>query len=120
MPFPRIVASILATTFLTGCSLLYEEKPEGTTPVTEEPSPPTATETQRQSDVDSCREQARAMVRQDQNIAGDIASRDDQGAFWDDSPDLTQNMAAYESQRRYHRIFEECMRARGYVEEEPQ
>jgi hypothetical protein len=116
----RVVTPVAVTVLLAGCSLFAPEKPEGTTPVAvQQPSePPTVSNTERQSDVDSCREQARAMVRQDQNIAADIQSRDDQGAFWDDSPDLTRNMDAYESQQRYHQIFEECMRARGHVEEE--
>jgi hypothetical protein len=122
MQMPWVVTPVLAAAFLAGCSLFApEEKPEDTTPVAvEEPSPPTVSETQRQSDVDSCREQARAMVRQDENIAADIDSRNDQGAFFDESPDLTRNMDAFEAQQRYHQIFEDCMRGRGYVEEQPQ
>lgn len=120
MQIPRVVTSLVAAMLLAGCSLFAPEKPEGSTPVTVEEgsgSQSEVTETQQQDDVDSCREQARAVVRQDENISADIQSRDAQGAFWDDSPELTQNMDAYESQQRYHRIFEECMRGRGYVDQ---
>jgi hypothetical protein len=111
-----IAACFVAT--LSGCSLFGPDKaPAGSTPVTVEEgsgSQPEVTDAQRQSDVDSCREQARAVVDQESNISADIQSRDAQGAFWDDSSDLTRNMDEFESRKRYHRILEECMQGRGY------
>ncbi len=115
---------VLVAAVAGGCSLFEpEEAPPGSTPViVQSDTPPDITEEQRQSDVDSCREQAQAVVDQEQNITSDIDSRDAQGAFWDDSADLTRNMNEFESRKRYNRILEECMRARGYGKEteEPQ
>ena len=118
----RVAAPLLvvfATALAGGCSLFEpEEAPPGSTPViVQSDSPSDITEEQRQSDVDSCREQARAVVDQEQNITADIDSRDAQGAFWDDSADLTRNMNEFESRQRYNRILQECMKARGYGEE---
>lgn len=109
-------AAIAVVLLLGGCSLFAPEKaPAGSTPVAvPQGSEPAVGDAQRQSDVDSCREQARAVLRQEQNITADIRSRDGHGAFRSDSPDLTRNMDAYEARQRYHRIFEDCMRARGY------
>lgn len=115
-----VVAAIAAcfAAMLSGCSLFGpDEAPAGSTPVTVEEGggvESDVTDAQRQSDVESCREQARAVVNQDSNISADIDSRDSQGAFWDDSSDLTRNMDDYDSRRRYYRIFEECMQGRGY------
>lgn len=116
------VVAVFIAALAGGCSLFGpEEAPAGSTPVVvQSDSPPDVSEAQRQSDVDSCREQARAVVDQEHNISADIDSRDAQGAFWDDSADLTRNMDEFESRKRYHRILEECMQARGYGEEEPQ
>lgn len=113
-----VVAAICFAATLSGCSLFGPDKaPAGSTPVvtqgTDEPQPDVS-DAQHQSDVDSCREQARAVLRQEGNISSDIQSRDAQGAFWDDSSDLTRNMDEYESRQRYHRILEECMQGRGY------
>jgi hypothetical protein len=102
---------------LAGCELFASEKPTGSAPVAAEDwSQPDVSEDVRQSDVDSCREQARAVVRQEENISADINSRDAQGAFWDESPDLSQNLDEYEARQRYHRVFEDCMRGRGYAD----
>lgn len=114
--------AVCAAATLSGCSLFAPgTEPAGSTPVTVQeggPAEPDVTDVQRQSDVESCREQARAVVDQDSNISADIRSRDSQGAFWDDSADLTRNMEDYDSRRRYHRIFEECMQGRGYGDTE--
>lgn len=121
MKFPRVAAPFIAVPalalLLAGCGLFASEKPAGSAPVAaEERSQPEVSEEVRQSDVDSCREQARAVVRQEENISADIASRDAQGAFWDETPELTQNLDEYESRQRYHRVFEDCMRGLGYAD----
>jgi hypothetical protein len=122
MRYPRIATPVVVAAvalLLAGCGLFASEKPAGSAPVAAEDwSQPDVSEEARQSDVDSCREQARAVVRQEENISADIASRDAQGAFWDESPDLTQNLDAYESRQRYHRVFEDCMRGHGYADKE--
>jgi len=109
--------ALVAAVAVAGCTLYGpEEKPDDTRTVTsEEWAQPGATDEQALSDADSCREQARAVVRQDQNISADIASRDAQAPFQDQSPELTTGMNEFESERRYRRIFEDCMRARGYA-----
>ena len=109
--------ALLAALSLGGCGLFASEKPAGSAPVAAEDwSQPDVSEEVRQSDVDSCREQARAVVRQEENISADIGSRDAQGAFWDESPDLSQNLDEYESRQRYHRVLEDCMRGLGYAD----
>jgi len=117
----RVSATVLAVSvaagLLAGCALFEPQKPTGSAPVAaEEWSQPDVSEAERESDVDSCREQARAVLRQEGNISADIASRDAQGAFWDDSPELSQNLDEYEARQRYHRIFEDCMRGLGYAD----
>ncbi len=115
--FQVVPAALVLAVLLSSCGLFGpEKKPAGTEPVaTEDWSQPATSEPQRQSDVDSCREQARAVLRQEQSISADIASRDNQGAFQNQAPELTQNMNEYEARQRYHRIFEDCMRGLGYV-----
>jgi hypothetical protein len=117
-----VVAAAAFAVLLGGCELFEpDEAPPGSTPVTVQSDDAGTTsdisEAQRQSDIDSCREQARAVVDQESSITADINSRDAQGAFWDSSPDLTRNMDEYESRQRYYRIVEECMRARGHAAE---
>jgi len=117
-----VAAAAAAIVLLGGCSLFGpDEAPPGSTPVVvqsdDADTTSDVTEAQRQSDIDSCREQARAVVDQENSISADINSRDAQGAFWDDSADLTRNMDEYESRQRYYRIVEECMRSRGYGDE---
>ena len=111
-------ATVIAALVLAGCSLFAPEKaPAGSTPVPvteQQTDQPPISDAQRQSDIDSCREQARAVARQEQNITADIQSRDSQGAFWDESSDLSRNMDEYEARRRYHRMLEECLQSRGY------
>jgi hypothetical protein len=114
------VFAIALVFLLAGCTLFAPEpKPDDAEPVaTQDWSQSGTSDEQALSDADSCREQARAVVRQDENISADIASRDDQGAFQNESPDLTAGMNEFESRQRYRRIFEDCMRGRGYAPEE--
>ncbi|GIK97636.1 MAG: hypothetical protein BroJett029_18450 [Alphaproteobacteria bacterium] len=109
--------ALVAAFAVAGCTLFGpEEKPDATRSVTSEDwAQPGATDEQALTDADSCREQARAVVRQDQDISADIASRDAQAGFQDQSPELTSGMNEFESEQRYRRIFEDCMRARGYA-----
>lgn len=119
--FQVVPAALALAVLLAGCTLFGpEKKPAGTAPVADEEwAQPTVSDTQRQSDVDSCREQARAVLRQEQAISADIASRDAQGAFQNEAPELTQGMDEYEARQRYHRIFEDCMRGLGYAPANP-
>lgn len=114
------VSVVALALVLAGCSLFRPEpKPEDARPVAiEEWGESDATDAQALSDADSCRQQADAILRQDQAISADIASRDDQGAFRNQAPELSAGMNEYEARRRHRRIFEECMRARGYTSSE--
>ena len=112
---------VVAVVFLlAGCSLFGPEpKPQGTVPVVVEAwTQPGATDEQALSDADSCREQANAVVRQDAAISADIQSSEELGGLQQEAPELAAGMSEYASRQRYRRIFEECMRARGYVSEE--
>lgn len=116
----RLVSTVAAVAVLVaGCSLFAPEKPEGTRPVASEglERPMSEADAQRQSDVDSCRQQADAVLSQEQAITADINSRESLGAFQDDAPELTQNMDEWEARQRSRRVFEECMIARGYAPE---
>src|SRR5690606_1368631 len=94
----RLVSTVAAVAVLVGgCALFAPEKPKDSRPATGEGAvgatvqPPSGTtDAQRQSDVDSCRQQADAVLSQEQAITADIRSRESLGAFQDDAPDLTQ------------------------------
>ncbi len=100
-----LFALVLAVT-LAGCSLF--SKPSN------EYSRPSGTEDQTSADLNSCRQQADAVIKRDANIDSDIAAaRSDQV---DPNQTITITGAdAYERDQRHRRIINDCMRQRGYV-----
>jgi hypothetical protein len=96
---------VLAGT-LAGCSLF--SKPSN------EYSRPSGAQDQTSADLNSCRQQADAVIRRDANIDNDIAAaRSDQV---DPNENITITGADdYQRDKQHRRIINDCMRQRGYV-----
>lgn len=99
---------LLAALALGGCSYFY---PEPTTY-----AKPGTSQDQVSADVDSCRQQARAVAKRDATIDQDIANR--AGRYnnlgGDDDPRFTANLQQYGDQARYHEMVSDCMDNLGY------
>jgi hypothetical protein len=100
-----LFALVLAGT-LAGCS--YFSKPSN------EYSRPSGTEDQTSADLNSCRQQADAVIKRDANIDSDIA------AARSDQVDPNEDIAIagaddYQRDKQHRRIINDCMRQRGYV-----
>jgi hypothetical protein len=100
-----LFALVLAGT-LAGCSLF--SKPSN------EYSRPSGTQDQTSADLNSCRQQADAVIRRDANIDSDIA------AARSDQVDPNENITIagaddFEREKRHRQIINDCMRQRGYV-----
>jgi hypothetical protein len=100
-----LFALVLAGT-LAGCSLF--SKPSN------DYSRPSGTEDQTSADLNSCRQQADAVIKRDANIDSDIA------AARSDRVDPNQNITItgaddYQRDNQHRRIINDCMRQRGYV-----
>lgn len=96
---------VLAGT-LAGCSLFSKPSNEFTRP--------SGTEDQTSADLNSCRQQADAVIRRDANIDSDIA------AARSDHVDPNANVSIpgaddFQRDRLHSRIINDCMRQRGYV-----
>ncbi|MGH8430029.1 MAG: hypothetical protein ACREUF_06470 [Solimonas sp.] len=68
------------------------------------------------SDLESCRQQARAMIDRDQRIDGDISSQNVPYDYLQSSGTLESNLSQFQQSNRYESIVEDCMAARGYGE----
>jgi hypothetical protein len=75
---------------------------------------PAGTEDQTSADLNSCRQQADAMIKRDANIDSDIAAaRSDQV-----DPNNNVNIPGaddYQRDKLHRQIINDCMRGRGYV-----
>jgi hypothetical protein len=100
-----LLALVLAGT-LAGCSLFQKPSNEYTRP--------SGTQDQTSADLNSCRQQADAVIRRDANIDSDIAAaRSDQV---DPNENITITGADdYQRDKQHRRIINDCMRQRGYV-----
>jgi len=96
---------VLAGT-LAGCSLFSKPSNNYTRP--------SGTEDQTSADLNSCRQQADAMIKRDANIDSDIAAaRSDQV-----DPNNNVNIPGaddYQRDKLHRQIINDCMRGRGYV-----
>ena len=111
-----LFALVLAGT-LAGCSLF--SKPSN------EYSRPSGTEDQTSADLNSCRQQADAVINRDANIDSDIAAARSDNVGTDSTfgtllpgsnePEALRGVTGFEREQRYHRILNDCMRQRGYV-----
>ena len=96
---------VLAGT-LAGCSYFSKQSNDY--------SRPSGTEDQTSADLNSCRQQADAVIKRDANIDSDIA------AARSDQVDPNENIAItgaddYQRDKQHRRIINDCMRQRGYV-----
>jgi hypothetical protein len=111
-----LFALVLAGT-LAGCSLF--SKPSN------DYSRPSGTEDQTSADLNSCRQQADAMINRDANIDSDIAAARSNNIGTESTfgtllpgsnePQALGGATEFEREQRYHRIINDCMRQRGYV-----
>ena len=100
-----LFALVLAGT-LAGCS--YFSKPSS------DYSRPSGTQDQTSADLNSCRQQADAVIKRDANIDSDI------GAARSDHVDPNENITItgaddFQRDKQHQRIINDCMRQRGYV-----
>jgi hypothetical protein len=100
-----LFALVLAGT-LAGCS--YFSKPSN------DYSRPSGTQDQTSADLNSCRQQADAVIKRDANIDSDI------GAARSDQVDPNENITItgaddFQRDKQHQRIINDCMRQRGYV-----
>lgn len=72
------------------------------------------------SDLESCRQQARAMIARDQAIDGDISTQNIQYDYMQSTGTLESNLNQYQQGNRYNSIVSDCMSARGYSEGAPE
>jgi len=98
-----VVAMVLA---MSGCSLFSKPSTNW--------QRPSGTSDQTSADLSACRQQADAVIKRDADIDSDIAAaRSDEG-----DPDTGATLTgvdAFERDKRYRRIVNDCMRQRGYV-----
>lgn len=85
---------------------------------TDAPPPPqwngiAADDEQAVAELESCKQQARAMIQRDALIDRDIGAA---GPTRDNDADLAlmRNMDEFETGQRFNRIVADCMRQRGY------
>ena len=100
-----LFALVLAGT-LAGCS--FFSKPSN------DYSRPSGTQDQTSADLNSCRQQADAVIKRDANIDSDIAAaRSDQV---DPNENITITGAdEFQRDKQHRNIINDCMRQRGYV-----
>lgn len=65
-------------------------------------------------DLESCRQQARAMIERDQTIDQDIGGQNTNPDMVQGQGELNRNLDEYSTNARFERIVEDCMKARGY------
>jgi hypothetical protein len=100
-----LFALVLAGT-LAGCSFFSKPSNDYTRP--------SGTSDQTSADLNSCRQQADAVIKRDANIDSDIAAaRSDQV---DPNENITITGADdYQRDKLHRNIINDCMRQRGYV-----
>jgi len=100
-----LFALVLAGT-LAGCSFFSKPSNDYTRP--------SGTEDQTSADLNSCRQQADAVIKRDANIDSDIAAaRSDHVDPNDDASIPGAN--DYQRDKLHRQIINDCMRQRGYV-----
>jgi len=72
------------------------------------------------SDLESCKQQARAMIDRDQRIDADISSQNIEYDYMQSTGTLESNLNQYQQGNRYETIVSDCMSAQGYGQPEPE
>jgi len=65
-------------------------------------------------DLESCRQQARAMIQRDTQIDNDIGTQDVTANYLQSDGTLESNLTQYRQSNRYDSIVLDCMSGRGY------
>jgi hypothetical protein len=73
------------------------------------------TDAQRARDIESCYYSARAMTAHDQRIESDIDTGRGASSQITQTREFTSSLNRYEERNREIRLFNECMRAKGYA-----
>lgn len=73
------------------------------------------TDAQRARDIESCYYSARAMTAHDQRIESDIDAGRGASSQITQTREFTSRLNRYEERNREIRLFNECMRAKGYA-----
>lgn len=102
-------AILALTLLLSACSLFQPEKGSWTKSGSNDDTV--------FSDLQSCKQQARAMIETDDQIDQDIATQGTDFGSSSASPDLEANLDNYRYGNRYDEIVRDCMTARGYARE---
>jgi len=72
------------------------------------------------SDLESCRQQARAMIARDERIDADISAQNIQYDYMQSTGTLESNLNQYQQGNRYDTIVSDCMAAQGYGVDAPE
>jgi len=70
-------------------------------------------------DLESCRQQARAMIARDRQIDTDINSLDVTSGYLQSDGRLESNLTEFHENNRYDEIVLDCMASRGYSAGKP-
>ena len=73
------------------------------------------TDEQRARDIESCYYSARALTAHDQRIESDIDAGRNASSQITQTREFTNRLNRYEERNREIRLFNECMRAKGYA-----
>ena len=65
-------------------------------------------------DLESCRQQARAMIQRDRQIDNDILAPNVNDSHLRSDTTLESNLNQYHESNRYESIVQDCMSSRGY------
>lgn len=105
-------AALLSAFLLVGCAD-YSWFGQAESPSSRQWNGIVAEDEEAVAELESCRQQARAMIQRDSLIDRDIGAA---GLIRDDDADLAlmRNMDEFETERRFNRIVADCMRQRGY------
>ena len=70
-------------------------------------------------DLDSCQQQAHAMIARDRQIDNDISAQGVTANYLQSDGTLESNLTQFHESNRYDEIVLDCMAARGYSAGEP-
>ncbi len=72
------------------------------------------------SDLESCKQQARAMIARDERIDADISAQNIEYDYMQSTGTLESNLNQYQQGNRYDSIVSDCMAAQGYGQAAPE
>ena len=129
MPHSSLSRLLILPLFLVAAACAQPEKQtKGTPPLTDgegeappastgEPIPESDVNPDRAKAFEECWDYARSQVRADQQIDSDISGRTGRGDLGGDYRAFQRNIKPYEYEQRQKRLFNDCLRRRGYAPE---